>query len=146
MKFFLLALLVSSSAYCIAQGTNPSGCIIVYPYGTVASYKNVYSTPLPSVSVPAGQAADILGKPVYDGQGVSFAVNLACYRDPVPNTTRECVVRAGTSSPYSWFGGVFAQNYYMCPIDDYIPYLMLLLTGLGFITLRNNRSVYFNIF
>ncbi|MDQ0640888.1 hypothetical protein QF042_004453 [Pedobacter sp. W3I1] len=82
-----------------------------FPYGTVAAYKNVYSTPLPSVSVPAGQAADILGKPVYDGQGLSFAVDLACYKDPVPNTTRECVVRAGTSGSY-WFSVIMLNVYY----------------------------------
>lgn len=130
-KNLLLFIFVLSSFSAIAQ-TNPSGCIIVFPYGAVASFPNVYTT-LTSYSVPTTESADIQGLPVYDGLGASVAVNYSCYRDPIPNSTRQCVVR-GTST--QWYGGVLAQNFYQCSIDDYIPYMLLALAALGFFIIR----------
>lgn len=130
-KNLLLFIFVPLSFSAIAQ-TNPVGCIIVFPYGAVASFPNVYTT-LTGFSVPTTESADIQGLPVYDGFGAGVAVSYSCYRDPVPNTTRQCVVR-GTST--QWYGGVFAQNFYQCPIDDYIPYMILALAALGFFIIK----------
>jgi len=137
MKFILCLSLIFVSSYCFSQ--NPSGCIIVYPYGAVAAYPNVYLNPLIGVSVPTNEQPDIQNKPVYDGQGPSTPVNVSCYRDPSPTTKRECAIRAGlgtTASPFKWYGGVFAQDYYRCPIDDYIPFAVLGFAGLGFVLIR----------
>lgn len=132
--FLFIFVLLSFSA--IAQ-TNPAGCIIVFPYGAVVAFPNVYTT-LTGVSVPTTENADIQGLPVYDGFGASVAVSYSCYRDPIPNSTRQCVVRGSSSQ---WYGGVLAQNYYQCPIDEYISYMLLALAALGFFIIRK-QTVY----
>ncbi|MBB6235478.1 hypothetical protein HDC90_000075 [Pedobacter sp. AK013] len=48
----------------------------------------------------------------------------------------------GTSSPN--YRQATTNLIYPCPIDEYIPFLMLLLIGLGFVTLKNSKSVYLN--
>ncbi|WP_231461880.1 hypothetical protein [Pedobacter sp. Leaf132] len=140
MKFLITLILISLSLSVFPQ-QNPSGCIIVFPYGAVSAYPNVYRSVLPGVSVPTNENADIQGKTVYDGQGLSVAVNYTCYKNPNPTTRRECAVRAGNASPYKWYGGVFAQDYYQCPLDDYIPLLILPIGLIGFCYIRN-RSFY----
>ncbi len=131
VKNLLLFIFVLFSFSAIAQ-TNPTGCIIVFPYGAVAAFPRVYTT-LTSYSVPTTESADIQGLPVYDGLGAGVTVSYSCYRDPIPNSTRQCVVR-GTST--QWYGGVLAQNFYQCPIDDYIPYILLAMAALGFSIIR----------
>ncbi|QXV64564.1 hypothetical protein INP83_15905 [Mucilaginibacter sp. 21P] len=141
MKIVLSFLFVLFVYNAFAQ--TPQGCIIVYPYGTVPAYPNVYGTLLTGVSVPTTQAADIQGKPVYNGNISSPPGNYACYINPNPTSKRECAVRGGTSSSnYVWYGGVFAQNYYKCPIDDYLFLLMLPIIGLGLYFLRKRQIIF----
>ena len=59
------------------------------------------------------------------------------------NPNAPCSIEGSNSSSYRQ---ATTNLIYPCPIDDYIPFLMLLLAGLGFITLKNNKLVYFNIF
>ena len=134
MKFLFLSMLISSSLSVLAQ--NPSGCIIVFPYGAVAAYQGVYPTAL-GISVPSGQSADIVGKPAYSNSG-GIPVSYSCYKNPNPTSTRECAVRVPSGSSYIWYGGVFAQRYYQCPIDDSSLILILSATILGGMILRRS--------
>lgn len=143
IKNVLSLVLILMSSY--AFGQNPSGCI-VYPYGAVSAYSKVYSN-LTGTSVPAGQNADIIGKPVYDGgpsgNGPGTAVSLSCYKQPNNTSLRECAVRGGSSGAYVWYGGLFAQNYYTCPIDDHIPYLAFSIIILSVMIIRKNKMNFY---
>ena len=100
-------MLLSFSA--IAQ-TNPAGCIIVSPYGTVPAFPNIY-TALTGFSVPATENANIQGLPVYDGFGASVAVSYSCYSAPPP-TARQCVVRGSSTQ---WYGGCLLKTFISAP-------------------------------
>jgi len=78
----------------------------------------------------------------YSGVQTKYSKPSGCSWVPL-STSGTCKVNAPEGSNLCGIIGLYTLS---CPIDDYIPYLILLLTGLGFITLRNNRSVYFNIF
>lgn len=134
MKFLFLLILVSLSLSLLAQ--NPSGCIIVFPYGAVAAYPGVYPTAL-GINVPSGQSADIVGKPAYSNGG-GTSVSYSCYKNPNPTSTRECAVRVPSGSSYIWYGGVFAQKYYQCPIDDSGLILILSASMFGGMFLRRS--------
>ncbi|TKC12160.1 hypothetical protein FA048_00640 [Pedobacter polaris] len=138
MRMFLLIVLISISTYSLAQ--NPSGCIIVFPYGAVASYPGVYPTAL-GINVPSGQSADIVGKPAYSNTG-GIAVSYSCYKNPNPTSTRQCAVRVPNGgSSYIWYGGVLAQNFYQCPIDDYIPILIVFTAIVGWVVIRKKLTL-----
>lgn len=143
IKNVLSLLLIFISSYSFGQ--NPSGCI-VYPYGAVAAYSKVYSN-LTGTNVPSGQNADIVGKPAYDGgtsgNGPGTAANLSCYKQPANTALRECAVRGGAAGSYVWFGGVLAQNYFTCPIDVYIPYLMLAVSILSVLIIREDKMKFY---
>lgn len=137
MKRLIVILFVFVCELSFAQA--PSGCIIVFPYGTVQSYPDVYSNYLPGITVPLTQAADIQGRPVYDGQGSHSFVSYSCFINPSPSR-RDCVVRAGFSPNYRWYGGVFAQNFYQCPIDGYTKFAIFSAAFVGFIFIKRRSS------
>lgn len=122
-------------------GQNPSGCMI-YPYNFGTYSGRVHQNRLWGVSVPRGAASDIQqGQPVYDGGSPTF-VNVSCYKQPSNSSLRECAVRVNDGAGgYYWFGGVFAQALYSCPIDDYIPYMLLAASILGLIFIRKQDRI-----
>lgn len=104
------------------------------PYGVITNYPDVYPNRI-SEFVPSGQNADIVGKPVYDRTN-GIKVSYSCYSTR-SYSVRDCAVKVPNSNgTFTYFGGVFAQNYYQCPIDDYVPYIILLFGGIGFIIIR----------
>lgn len=117
---------------------NVSGCIIVYPYGAVPTLADIYTIPTGS-NVPTTWAnTDIHNLPTYSGDvpGVvpergAISTNYPCYTPIVPTTLRQCAVRITNPSiagGFDYKGGVLAQNFYRCPIDDYV-WLMLFVAG-----------------
>lgn len=140
MKILLSVLLVVISFNCFAQRQRVNGCIIVYPYGAVTAYPGVYPNPTGSF-VPTGQGynSDIVGKPVYNTSG-GVTVAYSCYQDPNPTSTRQCAVLTGVvNGRNEYAGGVLAQNFYRCPIDDYIPYFVLAFAFLGFVMIKRRN-------
>lgn len=132
MRVIITAILLIVCTSVFAQ--NPSGCIIVFPYGAIGSYPGVYPTPL-GINVPSGQNADIVGLPAYSSSN-GIPVSYSCYRNPNPTSTRECAVRVPNGNSYIWYGGVFAQKYYQCPIDENLLYLMIFLVPISFFAIR----------
>ena len=135
MKFLLSAILIIFSCNCFAQRQRVNGCIIVYPYlASPVVYPNGTGTVVPSGQ---GYNGDILGKPVYNTSGGVSVLN-SCYADPNPTTTRQCAVLIGVvNGRNEYAGGVFAQNYYRCHIDDFIPYLIIVAGILGFVIIKS---------
>lgn len=137
MKISLSVLLTIICFNCFSQRQRVDGCIIVFPYGAVAAFPAVYPNGTGTV-VPSGQNynSDIVGKSVYNTTG-GVSVQHSCYEDPNPTTTRQCAVLIRVvNGRNEYAGGVFAQNYYRCAIDDYIPYLVIICSMLGFATIR----------
>ncbi len=127
-----MVLTIGTSAF----GQNPSGCMI-YPYNFGGYSGRVHQNLLAGASVPPGYAADIQqGQPVYDGGSPTY-VDISCYRQPTNTTARECAVKVDFGGGHiDYFGGVFAQNLYSCPLDHW-GLIMVLLSGiLGFIFIK----------
>lgn len=153
MKFILLFVLLIASICTYSQG--PSGCIL-YPYnsnnppysGKVFT-QNIGTVPTTTSTMSPFIALDIRGTAMYEGGisttvlGPNVSVNISCYKEPTNQTLRECAIRfrANASTPivYSYYGGLLAQNYYNCPLDDYILILILPLGAFGFYTMRKTN-------
>jgi hypothetical protein len=146
MKFIFFLSLLSISLFGFAQ--SPSGCII-YPYnfggyGGLYSGK-VYQTRLSGVSVPPGAAADIQqGQPVYNGGSAGetgTSVNMSCYIQPNNMAGRDCAVRVTISAnTYDWLGGIYAEQHYSCPLDEHLPFILILSGILGFFIIRKKAK------
>ncbi|MBB4107816.1 hypothetical protein GGQ60_001797 [Pedobacter zeae] len=114
LRFFLLAIFTCFLSNVQAQ----TGCIKYYGPG----FDNVY--------YPNNLGTTGLFGPNYGGTPVSIPAG--CWpTEPASTSTRECTI--GTV-----YGGLLLQNHIQCPIDDYLPILILLagFTGTMFIRKR----------
>jgi hypothetical protein len=149
MKHLTLGLFILLCNSVFAQNQSVNGCI-VYPYNAGVSYagrvftQNIGFTPTTQSTSSPVIAPDIMGTAMYNGginiSGPNVPVNVSCYKEPVNTSLRECSVRFQTSNTtpavYSYYGGVLAQNYYACPIDDYIGIFVPFLGILGFLFIK----------
>lgn len=135
MKILITISLIIVTSVTYGQ-TNYSGCII-YPYGAVSNYTRIYTsstgTNVPNTST---YNADIRGKPVYNGLGASQPATMSCYRQPSNTSLRECAVQV---DPTTYFGGLLAQNYYTCPIDDDYFIYSIFLGALSILYVRKRN-------
>ncbi len=124
LRFFLLAIFTCFLSNVQAQ----TGCIKYYGPGFDAVY---YPTPL-------GGANGTYG-PRYGGTATSLPAG--CYpTEPSNTSTRECSLYNATTNSYN-LGGLLIQNHIECPIDDYLPILILLAAFSGTMFIRKRVNI-----
>lgn len=120
LRLFLLAMFMCFLGNVQAQ----SGCIKYYGPGFDAVY---YPTPL-------GGANGTYG-PRYGG--TASLLPPGCYpTGPSSRSVRECSLYNVSTNSYN-LGGLLIQNHLECPIDNYLPFLVLLTSCAGAMFIRN---------
>ncbi|KQN32535.1 hypothetical protein ASE92_18235 [Pedobacter sp. Leaf41] len=159
MKFIFSIVALFSTTISFAQG--PSGCIVydyssnVPPYSGKVFTQIIGTVPTTTSTSSPFIAGDIRGTEMYNGGitttgiGPNIPVSISCYRQPSNTLLRECAIRFQTANTtpavYSYYGGLRAQNYYSCPIDDYIPYFLFISSIFGFTIIRKYPTSFLHI-
>ncbi|WP_316804891.1 hypothetical protein [Pedobacter nototheniae] len=126
-KIKLFVLLVFTFFY--GKSFAVPGCAINY---AVSGMERIYYAPLTRVS---GSSLDNYGgSPTYNNSGFPTTCPRYNYQTAVSDGTR-CCINGVCDASYRYVANFTPIN---CPLDDYIPVLVLVMGGIGYSLLRRN--------
>jgi len=117
LRFFLLAMFTCFLGNVRAQ----NGCVKYFGPG----FESIY--------YPTNLGTNGVFGPDYGGTPVSIPAGCSP-TEPASTLTRECTI-GGV------YGGLLLQNHIQCPIDDYLPLLILLAGFTGTMFIRNKAQL-----